>query len=228
MVSVLAVADEVVDSLVLGIGVQGRPDLIVAAGDLPFEYVDGLMATYDVPAVYVPGNHDPDLRGYRQSRTGWLRAGLPAADPGPLGALNADGRTVEAAGLRISGLGGSIRYNDGPNQYTEAQQRWRSWRVRVGAHLTRRRPDIVLTHSPAQGVGDGDDPAHRGFACFHPLVDDLEPTLLLHGHVHPYGGHPTDKAIGTHTTSVNVVGYCQFDIDPGHRDFTIVRRRYGA
>ena len=60
------------------------------------------------------------------------------------------------------------------------------------------------------------------------LVDDLEPTLLVHGHVHPYGGHPTDKAIGTHTTSVNVVGYCQFDIDPGHRDFTIVRRRYGA
>ncbi|GAB39200.1 metallophosphoesterase family protein [Gordonia sputi] len=228
MVRVLAVADEVVDSLTFGVGIEGKPDLILGAGDLPFDYLDSLMMLCDAPCVFVPGNHDPDLSGYRQSRTGWVRAGLPARDPGPLGAINADGRTVEAAGLRISGLGGSIRYNGGPNQYTEAQQRWRSWRVRIGAHLRRRRPDIVLTHSPARGVGDGDDAPHRGFECLNGLVSDLHPALLVHGHVHPFGAHPQDKIVGKDTVSMNVVGYCQFDIEPESRDFTIVRRRYGA
>ena len=228
MVRVLAVADEVVDSLTLGVGIDGKPDLILGAGDLPFDYLDALISLCDAPCVYVPGNHDPDLSGYRHSRSGWTRAGLPARDPGPLGALNADGRTVEAAGLCISGLGGSIRYSSGPNQFSERQQRQRSWRVRLGCHLTRRRPDIFLTHSPARDVGDGDDGPHRGFECFHGLVDDLHPALLVHGHVHPFGAHPTDKLIGKDTVSMNVVGYCQFDIEPGGRDFTIVRRRYGA
>ena len=101
MVRVLAVADEVVDSLTLGVGIDGKPDLILGAGDLPFDYLDALISLCDAPCVYVPGNHDPDLSGFRQSRSGWTRAGLPARDPGPLGALNADGRTVEAAGLCI-------------------------------------------------------------------------------------------------------------------------------
>ena len=31
--------------------------------------------------------------------------------------------------------------------------------------------DIVVTHSPAQGYGDGEDYAHRGFECFLPFLD---------------------------------------------------------
>ena len=56
--------------------------------------------------------------------------GSALAWPGPCGAVNADGRIVRIAGLRIAGLGGSIRYNDGPNQWTERQQRRRAatWR----------------------------------------------------------------------------------------------------
>ena len=41
------------------------------------------MNALDVPLVFVPGNHDPDLSGYRMSRTGLtLRAGLPPGRPG--------------------------------------------------------------------------------------------------------------------------------------------------
>ncbi|MFT4041868.1 MAG: metallophosphoesterase [Gordonia sp. (in: high G+C Gram-positive bacteria)] len=228
MVRVLAVADEVIDSLTFGVGIDNAPDLILAAGDLPFDYLETLMTLCDAPCVYVPGNHDADLRGFRRSRTGWTRAGLPADFPGPAGAVNADGRTVRVAGLLIAGLGGSLRYNNGPNQYTETAQRLRSMKVGITAKLGGRRPDILLTHSPARGVGDRDDTAHRGFQCIHGLVDSLDPALLIHGHVHPYGTHPTDKIVGTMTVSMNVVGYCQFDIEPGERDFTIVRRRYGA
>ncbi|MCR5980048.1 metallophosphoesterase [Gordonia jinghuaiqii] len=229
MVRVLAVADEVVDSLTYGVGIDARPDLILGAGDLPFDYLEILSSLCDAPCVFVPGNHDRDLRGYRRGRTGWTRAGLPSADPGPRGAINADGRTVTVAGLRISGLGGSRRYNDGTNQYTDTQQRLRSMRLRCTAALRNTaRPHILLTHSPARGVGDGDDAPHRGFDCFHPLVRSLKPAVLVHGHVHPYGTRPEDLPIGESTTSMNVVGYCQFDIDPATRDIDIVRRRHGA
>lgn len=217
-------ADEVVESLTYGVGIDGRPDVILGAGDLPFDYLEVLAGLCDAPCVFVPGNHDRDLHGYRRGRSGWMRAGLPADDPGPRGAINADARTVTVAGLRISGLGGCRRYNTGPNQYSDLQQRMRSWRITCG-HTP---PDILLTHSPARGVGDGDDPPHRGFDCYHRVVRALRPALLVHGHVHPYGTHPTDKIIGENTVSMNVVGYCQFDIEPGGRDFRIVRRRHGA
>ncbi|MGV9713461.1 metallophosphoesterase family protein [Gordonia sp. NPDC003424] len=224
MVRVLAVADEVVESLTYGVGLGGRPDLILGAGDLPFDYLEVLSTLCDAPCVFVPGNHDRDLRGYRNGHGGWTQAGLPVDDPGPRGAINADRRTVTVAGLRISGLGGCRRYNRGPNQYSDIQQRLRSWRLTC----TRPAPDILLTHSPARGVGDGDDLPHRGFDCFHGLVRSLHPALLVHGHVHPHGAHPTDKIIGEDTISMNVVGYCEFDIEPGGRDLQIVRRRHGA
>ncbi|UAK38532.1 metallophosphoesterase [Gordonia bronchialis] len=229
MVRVLAVADEVVESLTFGVGVDARPDVILGAGDLPFDYLETLSTLCDAPCVFVPGNHDRDLHGFRQGRTGWTRAGLPTTDPGPGGALNVDGRTVTVAGLRISGLGGSRRHNVGPNQYTDFQQRLRGWRLRCGAAMpASKRPDILLTHSPARGVGDADDPCHRGFECLHPLVRSLDPTLLIHGHVHPFGARPRDLMIGDATISMNVVGYCEFDITPGSREFGVVRRRYGA
>lgn len=226
---ILAVADEVVESLTFGVGIDARPDIILGAGDLPFEYLEVLSALCDAPCVYVPGNHDRDLRGYRQTRSGWTRAGLPASDPGPSGAINADGRTVEIAGLRIAGLGGCRRYNNGPNQYTEAQQRIRSWRLSAPRRWRRSPPPhVLLTHSPARGVGDADDAPHRGFSCYHRLVDRLRPALMIHGHIHPYG-HPTaDAIIGTKTVSMNVVGYCNLEFDPTSGEFTILRRRHGS
>lgn len=230
---VLAVADEVVDSLTVGSGIDVRPDVILGAGDLPFEYLEVLAELCDAPCVYVPGNHDRDLRGYRRGRSGWTRAGVPCADPGPCGAINADGRTVEVAGLRIAGLGGSRRYNGGPNQYSEWQQRMRTLALRgrhalSGGGTRDPRPDILLTHSPARGAGDADDRPHRGFDCYHGLVRSLRPTLLVHGHIHPYGHRPAEKMVGDDTVSMNVVGYCQFDIEPGGREFRIARRRHGA
>ena len=120
VVRVLAVSDEVDDALLSNPALVGRAELILACGDLPFEYLDSLMNVLDIPLVFVPGNHDPDVSGYRSSRAGLtLRAGLPARPPWPDGAINADGRIIDVAGLRLAGLGGCRRYSDGPNQYTD-------------------------------------------------------------------------------------------------------------
>jgi calcineurin-like phosphoesterase family protein len=218
-VRVLAVSDEVDEGLLADASRVWSAQLVVACGDLPAGYLGALMDKLDVPLVFVPGNHDPDQSGYRTSRAGLTpRAGLPARPPWPAGALNADGRAVDAAGLRIAGLGGCLRYGDGPNQYTERQQarRARALRRRARWHWLRdRRPvDVLLTHAPPRGVGDGDDPPHRGFACYHALTAALAPGVLLHGHVHPYGAVPAKARLGR-TVVRNVTGWHLFELAPG-------------
>src|SRR6266568_5682013 len=219
VVLVLAVSDEVDDALLADVHAVRQAQLIVACGDLPFEYLGELMNLLDVPLVFVPGNHDPDISGYRTSRAGLpLRAGLPARFPWPDGAISADQRVVDAAGLRLAGLGGCRRYREGPNQYTERQQarRARGLARRAGWRRARdgRGVDVLLTHAPPAGVGDGADPPHQGFHTLHRLTARLQPALLLHGHVHPHGMPPGDHRLGR-TVVRNVVGRHLLEIEPG-------------
>ena len=43
---------------------------------------------------------------------------------------------------------------------------------------------VVVTHAPPEGVGDGEDVAHRGFRALLKLLDKYKPRYLLHGHTH--------------------------------------------
>jgi len=219
VVLVLAVSDEVDDALLADSHTVRDAQLIVACGDLPFDYLGRLMNMLDVPLVFVPGNHDPDVSGYRISRAGLpLRAGLPARPPWPEGAISAEQCVVDAAGLRLAGLGGCRRYSEGPNQYTEWQQagraralarraRWRRFRDGHGV-------DVLLTHAPPAGAGEGDDPPHQGFRALCRLTTRLQPVLLLHGHVHPHGVPPSGHRLGR-TVVRNVVGRHLLEIEPG-------------
>jgi calcineurin-like phosphoesterase family protein len=218
VVRVLAVSDEVDQFLYADVRGVREAELILACGDLPFDYLRYLMDAVEAPLVFVPGNHDPDIGGYRTSRAGLpVRAGLPATPPWPPGAENADARVVDVAGLRIAGLGGSVRYREGPNQYSQRQQTARAralarraaWRRRDG-----RAVDVLLTHAPPRGVGDGEDPPHLGFECLGRLAARLRTPLLLHGHVHPFGTDTPDLSIGT-TVVRNVVGRHVFDVPLG-------------
>ncbi len=188
MTRILAIADEVDESLYGDKLARLRPDLVVSSGDLPFDYLEYIVSRLDVPLVYVPGNHDPELRSPDPT---WAPLHPDAPRPGPQGSDNADGRVVAAAGLRIAGLGGSMRYKNGPNQYTDAEMRWRalSLEVRIKLNPARghRKVDVLLTHAPPLGWGSKHDLAHRGFAAFPRLLKALAPNMLIHGHVHPYG-----------------------------------------
>ncbi len=232
MVRVLAVSDEVDDGLCADVSPAGDAELILACGDLPFDYLGYLMNALDVPLVFVPGNHDPDLSGYRISRAGLtLRAGHPARAPWPDGAISADGMMIDVAGLRVAGLGGCRRYSGGPNQYSDRQQSRRARalnrRARWRRMRDRRRIDILLTHSPPRGVGDGDDPVHQGFTALNSLVARLQPALLLHGHVARCDVANPDRRIGP-TVVRNVVGRHLIDIEPGAAARVLQTGRYGA
>lgn len=211
MTRALVVADEVEPGLWSDSVRSMRVDLLLAAGDLPFDYLEFLADALDRPGVFVPGNHDPELGGFGFFAGIPMRAGFPSRWPGPRGWTNADGQVVAVAGLRIAGLGGSIRYHDGPNQWTDAQQARRARRLTRKAG--RRPVDVLLTHAPPRGVGDRDDAPHRGFECLHDAVDRLRPAWLLHGHIHPHGEPVPDRRLGE-TVVRNVVGHRLIDITP--------------
>jgi Icc-related predicted phosphoesterase len=197
MVRVLAVSDEEVTAVSSRVR-DLHVDLLLAAGDLPWGYLESLVDLLGVPAVYVPGNHDP--------RTG--------RGVGPRGMLDLDGRVATVGGLRIAGLGGSVRYNDGLHQYTQREYDRRARRLvkdagRAGA------VDVLLTHAPPLGLGDEPDPPHAGIRALHGVLERLRPTWHLHGHIHPYGLRKPDRTAGS-TTIRNVIPWTVMDIAPRH------------
>lgn len=180
---------------------------MLGCGDLPFDYLEYLVSRLDVPVLYVPGNHDPDLR---PPDTTWTpsRAAIDAPPPGPEGCVNIDGNVVQAAGLRIAGLGGSLRYKAGPNQYTQAQMGWRALKLDVRLRLNRakngRKLDVLVTHAPPFGVAEAQDSAHVGFVALLRLIRRFHPSLAVHGHVHPYGRTLPERRVGE-TRVLNVI-----------------------
>ncbi|MDO9378943.1 MAG: metallophosphoesterase [Nocardioidaceae bacterium] len=218
MVRVLAVADEVVESFWRSKARDLAPDLVVAAGDLPWDYVEFIASSVDVPVAFVPGNHDPEVLRSRVSRSGLHTvAGLPCDAPRPHGVTHVDGDVIDLAGLRIAGLGGCVRYRPGPHQYSQREYAGKVRRLsRRLRRLERRDPgglDLLLTHAPPLGMGDGDDRPHVGIAALVGFLEQAQPTWHLHGHVHPHGHRRPDRTLGR-TTLRNVVPWRVLEVEP--------------
>jgi predicted phosphohydrolase len=214
-IRILAVADEIDEALYGPRLAELRPDLILGCGDLPFDYLEYLTEATSAPLYYVRGNHDPGIE--RPSVSAYLPAEYHSEAPARvLGGIDVDGRVADQGGLRIAGLGGSIRYRDGPNQYTQREMGRRVRKLVRSARLRRvrdgRAVDVVIAHSPPLDNGDADDPAHRGFSAFHRLIDHLRPRLMLHGHIHPHGFPTADRTVGD-TRIVNVIPYRLLEIE---------------
>jgi len=169
-------------------------DMILSCGDLNAQYLTFLVTMGNVPLLYVHGNHDKtyDVRP-------------------PEGCECVEDRLITVKGLRILGLGGSIWYSGGPHQYTERQMARRIRRLWFSLHRAGG-VDIVLTHSPAKGYGDGEDRAHQGFQCLVDLLDKYRPKYLIHGHVHmTYGTNLPRVQNRNGTTIINA--YERFVLD---------------
>jgi Icc-related predicted phosphoesterase len=195
MVRVLAVADEEVATMPSRAR-DLQVDLVLGAGDLPWGYLEELVALVGAPAAFVPGNHDPSTdRGV-----------------GPAGMVNLDQQVLTVGGLRMAGLGGCVRYNAGANQYSQKQYDRRARRLLRRARGTAP-VDVLLTHAPPLGLGDGDDPSHLGISALHGVLETLQPTWHLHGHIHPFGLLKGDRTVGP-TTVRNVIPWLILDIEP--------------
>lgn len=173
-------------------------DLIISCGDLKSEYLSFLVTMARCPVLYVHGNHDTYYLKYP-----------------PEGCDCIDDRLLIYNGVRILGLGGCLRYHPGLFQYTEWQMRRRIRRLR---RAIRRAGgvDIVVTHAPAEGLGDDTDPAHRGFAALRTFLDTYHPKYMLHGHVHlRYGMDKVRERSYNGTTIINATERYVLEIPEG-------------
>ena len=110
----------------------------------------------------------------------------------PEGCICIDDKIYEFEGLRILGLGGSMRYSGGKYQFTERGMRKRVKKLWFQL-LKHRGFDILVTHAPAYQINDGRDLPHEGFQVFIELIEKYSPRFFVHGHVHmTYGGSIKD------------------------------------
>ncbi len=171
-------------------------DLIISCGDLNPRYLSFLATFTKAPVVYVKGNHDGKYE-----------------DIPPEGCTCIEDTIYEFNGVRLLGLGGSMRYKPGTNMFTEREMRRRVNRMRF--KLRRNGGfDVLVTHAPAYQLNDGDDIPHRGFQIFKDLMDCYKPLLFVHGHVHAnYGGRYKRESKYSETRVVNAYERYYIDID---------------
>lgn len=174
-------------------------DLILSCGDLPPQYLSLLATFTHAPLLYVHGNHDSCY-----------------AQTPPEGCVCIENMVYEFHGIRILGLGGSMRYKNGSHQYTQKEMEYRV--KRMWLKLRRSKGfDILLTHSPAFQLGDDTDLPHTGFKAFNQLLDQYQPKYFIHGHVHlSYGKIPRIREYGQ-TTIINGYEQYRFEYETGER-----------
>lgn len=155
-------------------------DLIISCGDLKASYLSFLATMTSLPVLYIKGNHDDKYES------------AP-----PEGCICIEDTIYKYQGVRILGLGGCNRYKPGINQFTESEMEKRvkklKWKLKFSKGF-----DILVTHSPARGLHDDDDPCHMGFDCFNTLIETYQPKIFAHGHVHMNYGRqfPREDTVG--------------------------------
>ena len=205
-------------------------DLILCAGDLPMDYIDFIVSVFNKPTYFVFGNHDLKeyhlyhrdsrvderfTKNYEQSIHGhgaiylgfkaFVNNNLQVEDP----------ETGKKSPLLIAGTSGSIRYNNGLCQFTEAQMKLKLLKLvpkliinklKYGRYL-----DIFMTHASPRHIHDHEDPCHLGFECYNWFLQRFKPTYMVHGHIHLYDLR--EERIGKYYDSIVVNAYAHHVIE---------------
>ena len=180
--------------------------LVFGCGDLPYYYQEYIVSLLDVPLYFVRGNHDKEIE-----------YGSGASRSAPGGGIDLHRRVINYRGLLIGGVEGSLRYREGPFQYSQFQM-WKHVlsliptliknRLLYGRYL-----DVFVTHAPPIGIHDQDDLTHRGIEAFRWLIKVFKPAIHLHGHIHVIVPNTITVTQVDHTTVINGYGFREIDLD---------------
>lgn len=232
----LCVSD-IVDPLVYSTSVKeryGDVDAVFCAGDLSMEYVDFIVSALGKPTFFVFGNHD--LKEFHLYKKHGAINNLRTPE-NPMQQMNrshggdyVSNRTLRYKSLTfnlpngkktpllVAGVSGSIRYNNGEDQYTNVEMFWQLlclapallWnKIRYG-----RCCDVFLTHASPRHIHDREDPCHKGFECFNWFIRTFRPALLIHGHIHLYDLADIRTTVSHDTTVVNAYSHIVIDYNP--------------
>ena len=185
-------------------------DLILSCGDLPYYHIEKLFHLYEVPVLYVRGNHDPRVE---YGKSGPLY--------GPRGAIDLHNRVVVLNELIIAGFEGSLPYKEGPFLYSQNEM-WHFVlgmvpRLLLNKLVHGRYVDVVITHSPPFGIHDKDSNIHGGFKAFRWLIKTFQPAYFFHGHIHVYTDEETVETVVGQTKVINTYGHRKTILRPGQR-----------
>lgn len=182
-------------------------DLVISCGDLPYSYLEYIISMLDVPLYYVRGNHASKV----ETTSGGDRTEV-------WGGIDLHRRVRrDPSGLLMAGIEGSLQYNFGPHQYSQAEM----WafvfglvpglmlnKIRYGRYL-----DVFVTHASPWKIHDMDDRPHRGAKAFRWFIDVFQPKYHLHGHIHIYRPDTITETTVGRTKVVNTFGYKEIVID---------------
>ncbi len=136
-------------------------DIIVSCGDLNTAYLEFVRERLNKPLYYVRGNHDKNVKYVKD-------------------AVHLDSRIVNVQGVRFLGFDSVSR--DGKLLTDEDV----TVRVEIMKRIIDRDGgfDVLVTHHPMLGFGDGDNELHKGYKAYVKLVEEYKPKIMLHGHIH--------------------------------------------
>lgn len=207
-------------------------DAILCAGDLPMDYIDFIVTTINKPTFFVFGNHNlSEFRYYNNSKTSPipLQQGSITDMSHNHGGDYVSNRIIRCKRLSftdslgrntpllIAGVSGSLKYNNGQDQYTNIEMFWQlllltpalTWnKIRYGRYC-----DIFLTHASPRHIHDKEDPCHKGFECFNWFIKKFSPALLVHGHIHLYDLQEKRLTVSGKTSVVNAYSHVIIDLN---------------
>jgi Icc-related predicted phosphoesterase len=190
---ILCISDQI-DPLVYTNTIRERfkdIDVILSAGDLPMDYLEFIVSSLNKPLLFVFGNHNIDQLAYYKDEGAYGPFWLADHDNVySSGAIHIGSKVKAEGDMIFAGLGGSMRYNRGENQYTEFQMKLEILKLLpkllINRVLRGRFLDVLLTHASPRGIHDKEDRCHWGFKSFLWFMRVFKPKYLIHGHIHLY------------------------------------------
>lgn len=205
-------------------------DIILCAGDLPMDYIDFIVSVFNKPTFFIFGNHNlKEFSFYHKSSKDFtnhttseqiMSHGHGATYLGFKTFSDRRITYVDKNGIRtpllIGGASGSNKYNNGLNQYTNSQMKFKLIcmipkllinKIRYGRYL-----DIFLTHATPRHVHDHEDPCHIGYECYNWFIKKFKPAFMVHGHIHLYDLREQRISEYCNTTVVNAYSHCIIDL----------------
>jgi len=209
---ILCISDQI-DPLVYSPHIKERfsdVDLILSAGDLPMDYLDYIISTLNKPLYFIFGNHHTkELRFFKKLRN--FSVIEDNRDFFVCGAVYLGTKVKIEDKFILAGLGGSMRYNKGANQYTNFEMSIEVMKLIPRLLWNRifhgRYVDILLTHAPPLGIHDKKDKCHSGFKSFLWFMKVFKPKYLVHGHIHLYDLSDERCTKWNNTTVVNAYSH---------------------
>ena len=209
MTKILAVSDNESQYIYRAVGSAKFKDIdfIISCGDLPYYYLEYIVSMANKDLYYVRGNHAHKVE-----------IGDNRKSANPQGAIDLHRKSlITPNSISLAGIEGSILYNYGPHQYSQAQMWSMVFRLIPSLFInyirTQRFLDIFVTHAPPWHINDQADLPHQGIKAFRWFLEVFKPRYHLHGHTYNFLKNERMITKYKETEVINVTGYHVIEFD---------------